>query len=304
MKTDKKKNSTLLIISLILLAVGIGLSIYTYKGSYQESLATGTKISELKTLVADAAEGADVSTLQQELDSLSDQKLSQERPYGYSLTFLFFSILLLGKGIYNILFGKTVVKSSMNRLTQAGLMATLCYIGFAFLKIDLPGGTAFHFGNVFVVLAALLLGGFWGGLAGAVGLSIADLTTAYVTSAPKTFLLKLLIGLIVGFVAHNLFKVSRNHEHKYVVGVTIGAAIAGMGFNVIADPLVGYFYKTYFLGIPQDLAKQLAKIATMATAVNAVVAVIAATIFYLALRPALRKSGLFVQVTPEENTNN
>jgi len=30
------------------------------------------------------------------------------------------------------------------------------------------------------------------------------------------------------------------------------------------------------------------------------VAVAVATIFYMAIRPALKKSGLFVQVTPEE----
>ena len=55
----------------------------------------------------------------------------------------------------------------MTKLVQAGLLATLCYIGFAFFKIDIPVGTgksAFHLGNVFCVLAALLLGGFWGGL--------------------------------------------------------------------------------------------------------------------------------------------
>ena len=58
-----------------------------------------------------------------------------------------------------------------NKLAQAGLMAALCYIGFAFFKIDIPVGpekTAFHLGNVFCVLGALLLGGPWGGLAGAV----------------------------------------------------------------------------------------------------------------------------------------
>ena len=37
----------------------------------------------------------------------------------------------------------------------------------------------------------------------------------------------------------------------------------------------------------------------MTTGVNAVVAVVFASIFYLALRPALRKAGLFVAVTPE-----
>jgi uncharacterized membrane protein len=196
-------------------------------------------------------------------------------------------------------------KTDIKRLAQAGLLAALCYIGFTFFKIDIPVGTektAFHFGNVFCVLAALLIGGYWGGLAGAIGMTIGDLTTSYVTSAPKTFLLKLCIGLIVGLVAHGIFKLSRSHSPKYVTGVTVLSAVCGMAFNVVADPLVGYFYKTYLLGIPQDIAKTLAKISTLTTAVNAVVAVIAASIFYLALRPALKKSGLFVQLAEEKPT--
>lgn len=194
----------------------------------------------------------------------------------------------------------------IKKLVQAGLLAALCYIGFAFFKIDIPVGpekTAFHFGNVFCVLAALLIGGFWGGLSGAVGMTIADLTTGYVTSAPKTFFLKLCIGLIVGLVAHTIFKLSRAHSQKYVTLVTIFASACGMGFNIVADPIVGYFYKTYLLGVPQDLSKALAKMSAVTTSVNAVVAVIAASIFYLALRPALKKSGLFVQVTPEVKEN-
>ncbi|MCM1065436.1 MAG: ECF transporter S component [Eubacterium sp.] len=192
-------------------------------------------------------------------------------------------------------------KADVKRLAQAGLLAALCYIGFAFFKIDIPVGpekTSFHFGNVFCVLAALLLGGYWGGLAGAVGMTIGDLTTSYVTSAPKTFLLKLCIGLIVGLIAHKVFKLSRDHSAKYVTGVTVLASVGGMGFNVIADPLVGYFYKSYLLGVPQDIASALAKMATVTTGVNALVAVIAASVFYLALRPALKKAGLFVEVSP------
>ena len=146
---------------------------------------------------------------------------------------------------------------------------------------------------MFCVLAALLLGGYWGGLAGAIGMTIADLTTAYVTSAPKTFLLKLCIGLIVGLVAHKIFHLSKEHSVKYVTGVTILASACGMAFNVVADPLVGYFYKMYLLGVPQDISKALAKISTVTTGVNAIVAVICASVFYLALRPALKKAGLF-----------
>jgi len=270
-KENKKIRSyTTLIIGAILLILGLICTIVTYHTSYKASQA------------------------------------EEGRPYAYSLTLLFLAILITLKGLYNVIVGKEKVgTTSLNRLAQAGLLAALCYIGFAFFKIDIPVGpekTAFHFGNVFCVLAALLLGGYWGGLAGAIGMTIGDLTTVYVTSAPKTFLLKLLIGLIVGFVAHKIFKLSHHHSQKYITGVTILSAFCGMAFNVIADPLVGYFYKTYLLGVPQDISAALAKISTLTTGVNAVVAVIAASIFYLALRPALLKSQLLVTIDPETDS--
>ena len=156
--------------------------------------------------------------------------------------------------------------------------------------------TAFHLGNVFCVLAALLLGGFWGGMAGAVGMTIADLTTAYVTSAPKTFVLKLCIGLIAGFVAHRVFKINAERERKVPLAVSVYlSCVAGMAFNIVADPVVGYFYKTYVLGVPQKAAAIWAKIGAITTCVNAVVAVIVAGTLYLALRPALKRSHLMPQ---------
>ena len=124
------------------------------------------------------------------------------------------------------------------------------------------------------------------------GYAIGDLTTAYVTSAPKTFILKLCIGLIVGFVAHKLFKISKEHSAKYITVATIVSSICGMAFNIVADPVVGYFYKTYLLGVPQDLAKALAKIGAITTTVNAIIAVIVASILYIALRPVMKKTDM------------
>ena len=191
-------------------------------------------------------------------------------------------------------------KESLRKLCMAALFAALCYIGFTYCKIDIPVGTektAFHLGNVFCVLAALFLGGFWGGMAGAVGMTIADLTTAYVTSAPKTFVLKLCIGLTTGLLAHKVFHLSREGQRKVSLPVaTVISCAGGMAFNVVADPVVGYFYKTYVLGVPQDAAAIWVKMGAVTTAVNAVVAVIAATVFYLALRPALTRSKLLPQV--------
>ena len=181
-------------------------------------------------------------------------------------------------------------------LAMAALFAALCYIGFSYFRIDIPVGTektAFHLGNVFCVLAALFIGGFWGGMSGAVGMTIADLTTGYVTSAPKTFLLKLGIGLVAGFVAHKVFHISKEEARKVSLPIaTVLSCAAGMAFNVVADPVVGYFYKTYLLGVPQEAAAIWAKMGAVTTLVNAVVAVVAASIFYLALRPALKHTKL------------
>lgn len=193
--------------------------------------------------------------------------------------------------------GEARNRQSLRKLCMAALFAALCYIGFTYCKIDIPVGaekTAFHLGNVFCVLAALFLGGFWGGMAGAVGMTIADLTTAYVTSAPKTFVLKLCIGLVTGLLAHKVFHLNCQERQRRVslpVATFISCA-GGMAFNMVADPVVGYFYKTYVLGVPQEAASMWAKMGAVTTAVNAVVAVIAATVFYLALRPALKRSNL------------
>ena len=187
-------------------------------------------------------------------------------------------------------------KISTRKIVFASLMAALCYIGFSYFRIDIPVGTektAFHLGNVFCVLSALLIGGFWGGMSGAVGMTIADLTTGYVTSAPKTFILKLCIGLIAGFVAHKVLHLNNDEKRKLPLpAATVISCAAGMAFNVVADPIVGYFYKTYILGVPQEVASIWAKMGAVTTLVNAIVAVVAATVFYLALRPALKRSHL------------
>lgn len=183
------------------------------------------------------------------------------------------------------------------KLVQTGFMAALCFVAFTFLKIKIPmpGGdaTALHIGNAFCVLGALIMGGLYGGLAGAVGMTIADLLDpAYIISAPKTFVLKLCIGLIVGFVAHRVVKINESTDRKYILYWSVIASVAGLGFNVLADPIVGYFYKMYILGQPQELAEVLAKWGAAATFVNAVVSVILVGVLYNALRPILLRMGM------------
>ena len=126
-------------------------------------------------------------------------------------------------------------------------------------------------------------------------MSIADIMDpVYITVAPKTFVLKFCIGLIVGLVAHKVAKINESTDKKYIFKWSVIASACGLGFNVIADPLVGYFYKQYILGQPQEMASVLAKWSTMTTFVNAIVSTILVSVIYNALRPVLLKSGLLI----------
>lgn len=190
------------------------------------------------------------------------------------------------------------------KIVVTGLMAALCYVAFTFLKIPIPvpGGdtVALHIGNAFCVLAALLLGGVYGGVAGALGMTVADLLDpVYITSAPKTFILKFCIGLIAGLIAHNIAHISKEHDIKYVFWWSLIASVGALGFNVIADPVVGYFYKNFVLGVPSPAAKIMSTWAAGVTAVNAVVGTFVVVIVYNALRPVLKKAGIFF-ITEEE----
>ena len=121
--------------------------------------------------------------------------------------------------------------TTVMKLAETALLAALCYVSFTFLqiKIPVPGGdaTSLHIGNTFCVLGALLLGGWYGGLAGSIGMTIADLMDpVYITGAPKTFVLKLCIGLITGLVAHKYAKINESTDRKYVFKWSLIASIA------------------------------------------------------------------------------
>ena len=186
------------------------------------------------------------------------------------------------------------------KIALTGLIAALSYVVFTFLqvKIMIPGtesATSIHLGNAVCVLGALLLGGPLGGIGGAVGMTIGDLLDpVYIVYAPKTFLLKLCIGLITGLIAHNLGHITTETDSRKVWKWTVAAAVGGLLFNVIFDPLIGYFYKRAILGKPAAELTLAWNIAS--TSINAVTSTIASTAIYMALRPALKKSGLFFTI--------
>ena len=185
------------------------------------------------------------------------------------------------------------------RLTYAGLMAALCYVGYAVFPAINAGGTKIHIGNAFVVLGALFLGGLYGGLAGAVGLTIADILGGFAASAPRTFICKLVIGLIVGLLAHKIAKLSQNHPRTYIVKWSVIATVAGLGFNCVFEPSLKYVWYTFLTPDADKAAsaiKALVAVTTYATLINAAINSVIAIVAYLALRPVLYRAGILGEI--------
>lgn len=181
-------------------------------------------------------------------------------------------------------------------------MASLAYVSFTFLQIKIPtpgGTTSFHLGNTFVVLAALLVGGIPGGIAGAIGMGIGDLLDpVYVTYVPKTIILKLMIGVVTGFVAHKLLKIKYLEGKQLYIAVII-STVAGLTFNVVGEPLFGYFYNSVILGAPEKAAMILAGWNAITTSTNAIISVIVTSILYIAIQPSLKHNGIIEKIAPK-----
>ena len=81
---------------------------------------------------------------------------------------------------------------NLRKLTLASMFAAMAFVCFAYLRIEIPMGGGMtgkiYIGHAFIILSALLLGGKYGALTGAVGLTLADILAGYMTSAPPTFL--------------------------------------------------------------------------------------------------------------------
>lgn len=193
-------------------------------------------------------------------------------------------------------------KTTTLKLTVMALMAALCYVAFTFLQIKIPtsvGFTSFHLGNTFCVLAALLLGGVPGGIAGAVGMGIGDLLDpVYITVAPKTIILKMGIGVVTGLFAHKIFHIQDKEDSELYKDVVLSCT-AGMIFNLIGETLLSYLYYLVVLGSAEKAATYLAAAKFVTTGVNGVLAIVIASALYIAMYPRLKSNGTLKKLAPK-----
>ncbi len=176
------------------------------------------------------------------------------------------------------------------KLTLTALLAAACYVSFTFLQVKIPtpaGYTSFHLGNVFCVLAGLLIDPICGGIAGALGMGIGDLLDpAYILTAPKTIILKFMMGYIAGTVGQKLFHL-KEKEGKQLFAYTLIAISVAMLCNIIGEPSFSYLYYKLLLNNADKAASYLTIAKWITTTVNAILTIIIATPLYVYLKKRL-----------------
>lgn len=129
--------------------------------------------------------------------------------------------------------------SNVKDIVVTALLAALVYIATALLPIQIgpsQGGLT-HLGNVPLFLAAFLFGKKHAAFAGAIGMSLFDVFSPYVAWAPYTFVIRLIMGYIVGKIAYDKYK---GKSMKYnLLGVASSGLWMIIGYYIAEAIMVG-----------------------------------------------------------------
>lgn len=116
--------------------------------------------------------------------------------------------------------------NSLLQTVMIALFAALSYLALIVLRIPYPAPSDkpfIHLGNMIVILAALLIGGWQGGLSGSIGMGLFDIANGYLIYSPKTIILKFGIGFFTGLVARKGLK---NPDHSPRTGLAAASAVS------------------------------------------------------------------------------
>ena len=183
-------------------------------------------------------------------------------------------------------------KNKMNAVSLcfAAVMAAMVYVVTLF-RFPLFGSKV-HFANAVCLLSGMLLGPVQGGIAAGLGSALYDgLAGGYdFINVIITFVSKFAMAFVCGAII-NHGDVRKPHASRTVV-----AAVCGALTYVCLYMLKTFIYNQFVYGYPMDVVLETMLSKFIPSIINAVVAIVASPIFYHAVLPALRASGLLRQM--------
>jgi uncharacterized membrane protein len=124
-------------------------------------------------------------------------------------------------------------------LVLAAMFTAMVFVATR-IGVPFPGaaGGYVHIGTLTMLVVAMRFGKVNGAIAGGIGMALFDVFSEYYAWAPGTFVVRLSMGYIVGFIAYDNAKGQGGNVYKNVVAWVLGLVIMIVGY---------YFYEAIFL---------------------------------------------------------
>ncbi len=193
--------------------------------------------------------------------------------------------------------------NSKNQLTRivfgAVMAAIICVI--TLFRIPL-GQSKVHFANAMCLLAGLLLGPVTGGLSAGLGSALsAVLFGGYdFLNAAITFVSKFAMAWVTAMIFGAWKKKHGNPEFRETVLPLVLSCIAGSLTYVALYMLKTWIFKMYVEPVPVDTIPSVMVAKLVPSLINAAFAIVVAPVFYHAVLPALKSTGVFRRLEAAE----
>lgn len=152
------------------------------------------------------------------------------------------------------------------RLVMSSLFAAIVFLATVILKMpSFVGGGYINLGDSVILISAFLLDPISSGLAAGIGSFIADLVVGASVYAVPTFIIKFLIGFVVGNMFKKMSSTKINLSRIIMCGI-VGELIMVLGY---------FLYEIFLYGISTALASSLLAL------VQASASVLVFTVFYI-----------------------
>ena len=184
----------------------------------------------------------------------------------------------------------------ITRVAFTGVMAAIICV-ITIFRIPL-GQSKVHFANSMCLLSGLLLGPVWGGAAAGLGSALYDVMLGGygLLDALITFVSKFAMAFVTGILYRAWTKKNAEDDWKKNLPPLVISCVIGSLTYVALYMLKTWLFKTYVEPVPADTIPTVMVAKLIPSLINAAFAFVVAPLFYHAVLPALKSTGIYRQL--------
>ncbi|MCI5893617.1 MAG: ECF transporter S component [Clostridiales bacterium] len=125
-------------------------------------------------------------------------------------------------------------KMTTKDFVRIGMLTALACVLTMVPQIPTGTGGYVHFGDSIIYVTAAFMGPIAGAFVGAIGHSLADLLSGYVIFAIATFIIKGIMGFVIGKILYENFSLIR-----FIIAAAAALLIVTLGYFIAEIPMFG-----------------------------------------------------------------